>query len=112
MDPITNKKQPQKLKNMKKTIVAAAIVLGSLTAFATTPVQIASNQYTLTQEEFTEIGTDKLPEAVLKATEKTHPGASITKAYINKENQYKLEITVKDQSATVYADADGNWITK
>lgn len=97
---------------MKKLILSAAIVLGSLTAFAATPVHTTQTQYSVTQDDFAEIGKDKLPQAVLKSTEKSYPGAEIVKAYMNNENQYKLELTVKDQSATVYADADGNWITK
>ena len=97
---------------MKKLILSAAIVLGSLTTFAVTPVQIPLTQISVTQDDFAEIETSKLPEAVTKATEAAYPGATIVKAYMNQENQYKLELTVKDQSATVYTDAEGNWITK
>jgi hypothetical protein len=49
---------------------------------------------------------------VKAALETAHPGAILGKAYINEKKEYKLEITVGDQKATVYADAEGNGINK
>ncbi|TDD99343.1 hypothetical protein [Flavobacterium cellulosilyticum] len=97
---------------MKKLILSAAIILGSFTTFAQAVESTPVEQQAKVQDEYTEISMDKLPEAVTKATEATYPGSKIKAAYMNKQNQYKLELTVKDQSATVFADADGNWITK
>ncbi|MDI5896590.1 hypothetical protein QLS91_04160 [Flavobacterium sp. LB2P84] len=96
---------------MKKLMISAAIVLGSLSAFATTVSnQNFQVQSSLFQEGYTEVET--VPDAVKKALETAHPGAVLGKAYINAKKEYKLEITVGSQKATVYADANGNWINK
>ncbi|RTZ04788.1 hypothetical protein [Flavobacterium sp. GSP6] len=98
---------------MKKLILSAAIILGSMSAFATIlPVQNPQNQSVLLQEEYTEVQAEAVPQAIKTAMEKAYPGAILEKAYINKNKEYKLEITVGDQNATVYADAEGNWINK
>ena len=49
--------------------------------------------------------------AITKALEKDYPGATLTKAYVNGESEYKLEVA-KSESETVelYADAEGNWL--
>ena len=92
-------------------MILAAIVLGSFSAFATTvPNQNIQVQFSLFQEKYIEIET--VPNAIKKALEIAHPGAVLGKAYINAKKEYKLEITVGDQKATVYADAIGNWINK
>jgi uncharacterized iron-regulated membrane protein len=97
---------------MKKLIITATIVLGSLTSFASNPVGSSNTIITIVQEEYTEITTDQLPEAVVSALEKTYPDATIDKAFVNQKKEYKLEITVGDQKAAVFADANGNWIKK
>ena len=97
---------------MKKLILSVAIVLGSLTSFASTPVISSTIILNITQEEYTEITNDKLPEAVQEAVKKSYPDATIDKAYVNEKKEYKLEITVGDQKAAVFADANGNWIKK
>ncbi|MFV8369010.1 hypothetical protein [Flavobacterium sp. LB2R40] len=98
---------------MKKLMVSAAIVLGSLSIYATTlPVQNPVTQSSLIQEEYTEVKVEAVPAAVKKALETAHPGAIIGKAYVNAKKEHKLEVTVGDQKATVYADASGNMINK
>ena len=100
-----------KINTTKKLILSAAIILGSLSAHAiNVPLNDTKNQSSLVQERYIEV--EKVPEAVQKALEVAHPGAVLGKAYINEKQEYKLEITVKDQKATVYADANGNWINK
>ena len=96
---------------MKKLILSAAILLGSLSTYAgTICIQDFKNHSSLVQERYIEV--EKVPDAVQKALEIAHPGAVLGKAYINENKEYKLKITVKDQNATVYADANGNWINK
>ncbi|MFH6970278.1 hypothetical protein [Flavobacterium petrolei] len=96
---------------MKKLILSAAIVLGSLSSYAgEVPTVQVQNQSSVLQEGYIEV--EKVPDAVKKALETAYPGAVLGKAYINAKKEYKLEITVKDQKATVYADAAGNWINK
>ena len=96
---------------MKKLLLSAAIVLGSLSSYAgAVPTDQVQNQLSVFQEGYIEVET--VPDAVKKALEAAYPGAVLGKAYINEKKEYKLEITVKDQKATVYADAAGNWINK
>ncbi|TDD78419.1 hypothetical protein [Flavobacterium caseinilyticum] len=96
---------------MKKLLLSAAIVLGSLSSYAgEVPTEQVQNQLSVFQEGYIEVET--VPDAVKKALETAYPGAVLGKAYINEKKEYNLEITVKDQKATVYADAAGNWINK
>jgi hypothetical protein len=96
---------------MKKLLVSTAILLGSFTSFASTPI-VTSNSITVIQQEYKEIATTDLPEAVQNALKASYPDASIDKAYVSEKKEFKIEITVGDQKAAVFADADGNWIKK
>lgn len=96
---------------MKKIVLSAAIVLASLSIYATSvvhseEVKVEANY----QSEYTEIGTDTVPAAVKKALETAYPGAKLAKAYVNDKKEYKLDISVGDQKATVYSDVNGNWL--
>lgn len=100
---------------MKKIILAVAIVLGGLSTInaQTQDQNVAPTEQTApATEEFTEIKAEDLPAAVAEALKKSYPDAVLTKAYVNEKKEYKLEITVKDQAATVYTDVDGNWLKK
>ncbi len=97
---------------MKKLILSAAIVLGSLTSFANTTIPTNFETVKIVQEEYTEITPDQLPEAVQTALKTSYPDATIEKAYVNEKKEYKIEISVGDQKAAVFSDADGNWIKK
>lgn len=93
---------------MKKLILSAAILLGSLSTFAA----ITANQNSPMKEvtigdEFTEIKITDLPVAIAESIKKSHPNAVITKAYVNKSKQYKLELVTGDISETVLTDAAG-----
>ena len=98
---------------MKKLFFVAALTLGSLTAFAqnveTTNIE-ASTEASI-QDNFTEIDSSALPEALTAAISKDYPTATISKAFVNKNKQYKLEVVLKDGAAgTLYADENGNWL--
>ncbi|MFV8324536.1 hypothetical protein [Flavobacterium sp. ZS1P14] len=101
---------------MKKLILSIAIVLGSLSAFAqSSTVKKAMKIETTTkvvEEKFTEIKSEEVPEALQIAFKTAYPVAIIEKAFVNEKKEFKLEIQTGDQKATVYADADGNWIKK
>lgn len=119
-----------KLNIMKKLILSAAVVLTSLTTFAqattdsetgvvtTEAVAVKAKSETgttkgvTTQEKYTEIASTEVPAPVHSALEAAHPGAVVQKASINKANEYKLDVKVADQKATLYTDAAGNWIEK
>ncbi len=97
---------------MKRLFLSVAIVAASLTSFASTTILNSNEIITIVQEEYTEITSDKLPEAVLSAIKNSYPDATIDKAYVNEKKEYKIEISVGDQKAAVFADANGNWIKK
>ncbi|WP_413999561.1 hypothetical protein ACMDB5_03105 [Flavobacterium sp. W1B] len=98
---------------MKKLILSAAIVLGSLSTFAAT---IATNnpveKSVTIAEEYTEIKIEELPAAVVNALKKAYPDAVLTKAYVNEKKEYKLDITVGEKVGSLFADANGKWIQK
>ena len=96
---------------MKKLILSAAIIFGSLSIYATTnstsePVKMAIK----VQSEYTEVTADAVPAAVKTALQTAYPGAKLEKAFVNEKKEYKLEISVGDQKATVYSDVNGNWL--
>ena len=99
---------------MKKVFLVAALALGTMTAFAQeeeTAVETVATEVMEKQDAFAEIALEELPEAVTVALEAAHPGATISKAYLNEAAQYKLEVVKEDGEAVeLYADAEGNWI--
>ena len=98
---------------MKKLFYVAALSLSSLTAFAQNSAEanIGATAEISTQDNYTEIDSSELPEAVTAAIEKDYPTATVSKAFVNKDKQYKLEVILEDGAAgTLYADQDGNWI--
>ncbi|NIJ45477.1 hypothetical protein FHR24_001945 [Wenyingzhuangia heitensis] len=96
---------------MKKFILSVAILASGMSTFAitnnVTPVTTVS---IIANQEFTEISVDELPAAVTNAVKKYFTTATISKAYVNANGQYKLELTADNASNTVYADKDGNWL--
>ena len=101
---------------MKKLILSVALLLGSFATFAQTDaktvVQSATATAKPTQDKFKEVKAEEVPEAVSKSLSKAYPEAKVDKAYVNDKKEYKLDIAVGDQKATVFADATGNWIKK
>ena len=104
---------------MKKIFITAVFALGSLSAFAQEEVTVIENaeveatesEAVATQDDFSEVSSEELPEAVTAAVSKNYPTASIDKAYTNEANQFKLEVSLEDGTAgTLYADENGNWI--
>jgi len=95
---------------MKNLFLAAALVLGGTATYATTVLPQQSIVNEITAEGFTEISADELPEAVLSAVKKDFEGATIAKAYVNENEQYKLELSVEGAAQTVYASKTGEWL--
>ncbi len=96
---------------MKKLFLSAAIVLGSLSSFASTSTAINTNVKVISiADEYTEIKLEELPAAITEALKKAYPEAVITKAYKNEKAQYKLDVTVGDKVGNLFANADGTWI--
>lgn len=98
---------------MKKLLLSAAVILGTLSIQAANDVHIVSKNYSINiQDEFTEISADAIPAAVKSTIEKSFPGTKLEKAYKNEKSEYKLEIAKDDKKYTVYTDASGNIIKK
>lgn len=96
---------------MKKLFLSAAIVLGSLTSFASTSAVTNTNVKVISiEDEYTEIKLEELPAAITEALKKAYPEAVITKAYKNEKAQYKLDVTVGNKVGNLFANADGTWI--
>lgn len=101
---------------MKKLILSVAMLLGSFVTFAQTDAKTVAQSATETakptQDKFKEVKAEEVPEAVSASLAKAYPEAKVAKAYVNDKKEYKLDIAVGDQKATVFADATGNWIKK
>ena len=67
-------------------------------------------------EEIVEVGTyepieiSALPESVTDAVSTDFAGATLAEAYKDEEDNYKLVLTVGEESKTVYTNATGEWI--
>jgi hypothetical protein len=96
---------------MKKLILSAAIVFASLSIYATSSLpSVEEKTEVAAQSEYTEVAVDTVPAVIKTALETAYPGAKLVKAYVNDKKEYKLEISVKDQKATVFSDVNGNWL--
>ncbi|WP_282162022.1 hypothetical protein [Ulvibacterium marinum] len=104
---------------MKKVMLVAVMALGTMTAFAqeevteeaTANLEEVAAEAVEAQDGFNEVALEELPEAITQALEAAHPGASVAKAYMNEQSQYKLEVTKEDgEQVELYADAEGNWL--
>ncbi len=100
-------------------MLVAVMALGTMTAFAqeevmeeaTANLEEVAAEAVEAQDGFNEVALEELPEAITQALEAAHPGASVAKAYMNEQSQYKLEVTKEDgEQVELYADAEGNWL--
>jgi hypothetical protein len=98
---------------MKKLILSAAIVLGSLSTYAALlPNDLKVVNTSVMQEEYTEVKVEEVPAAVTDALKIAYPNAILDKAYINAKKEYKLNVTAGDKKGNLYADENGKWIQK
>jgi len=96
---------------MKKLILSAAIVLGSLSMQAgNTIVNNSVLQSVNVQDDYKEV--DAVPAAIKTALDNAYPGVKLEKAYVNSKKEYKIEITVRGEKSTVYTDVSGNILKK
>nr|WP_299031070.1 hypothetical protein [uncultured Tenacibaculum sp.] len=96
---------------MKNLILAAAILAGAST-YATvnntnTPI---TQVHKIVENGFQEISLDKIPTTITNSLKNSFPSATLSKAFVNEKEQYKLEISVENETKTLYADKDGNWL--
>ncbi|MBT0606890.1 hypothetical protein [Aequorivita echinoideorum] len=120
---------------MKKLILSAAIVLGGLTAATAQtekePTAMNAQKQSATQaqmenrldaaqdaaipskpvQDYKEVKVTDVPVPVREAVKKDFSGATISKAYVNANGEYKIDLATADKKAsTVYATAQGEWI--
>lgn len=95
---------------MKKLILSAVVLLGTMSIQANVLPVPQETKATVYQAEYTEVTADAVPAAVKTALQTAYPGAKLEKAFVNEKKEYKLEISVGDQKATVYSDVNGNWL--
>ncbi|MFH6934405.1 hypothetical protein [Flavobacterium sp. FlaQc-30] len=96
---------------MKKLILSAAILLGSLSIQAENTVAAKSAVQSVNyQDEYKEI--DAVPAAIKTSLDEAYPGVKLEKAFVNDKKEYKIEITVRGEKSTVYTDAIGKIIKK
>jgi len=96
---------------MKKLILSAVVILGTMSIQANIlPVSESTKTTVIVQSEYTEVTADAVPAVVKTALQTAYPGAKLEKAFVNEKKEYKLEISVGDQKATVYSDVNGNWL--
>ncbi len=107
-------KEPTAMNEQKQTAVEAQVesrieaaqdaetadVIDAETAVIAAPVQ-----------DFKEVKASEVPQTVKDAVAKDFSGATISKAYVNANGEYKLDLATADKkAATVYANAKGEWI--
>ena len=99
---------------MKKLILSATIVLGSLSvnAAAIPVINLMNHSLIVVQDEFTEVKTDAIPAAVKSTVEKSFPNTKLEKVYVNEKKEYKIEISKGENKYTVFTDESGNIIKK
>ena len=73
---------------MKKLILSAVIVLGSLSLYASNQVTPEQTKTVVTaQAEYTEVSTDAVPPAIKTALQTAYPGAKLDKAFVNEKKE-------------------------
>ncbi len=127
---------------MKKLILSAAIVLGGFTAATAqtekettamneqkqtaveakveTRIDAAQDAATVSattvatpDQDYKEVKAADVPASIQASLKNDFKGATISKAYVNAKGEYKLDLATADaKSATVYANAKGEWIKK
>ncbi|WP_298996587.1 hypothetical protein [uncultured Tenacibaculum sp.] len=96
---------------MKKLILAVAILTGVSTyAVVNNTVSPITPVHTVVENGFQEISLDKIPTTITNSLKNSFPSATLSKAFVNEKEQYKLEISVENETKTLYADKDGNWL--
>lgn len=122
---------------MKKLILSTAIILGGLTAVtaqtdkeatalndqkqtaveAQVESRIEAAQDAETDvvaepaQDYKEVKASEVPQTVKDAIAKDFNGATISMASVNANGEYKIQLaTADDKTATVYANAKGEWI--
>ncbi|MBF4470664.1 hypothetical protein IRZ80_04595 [Flavobacterium sp. HJJ] len=89
---------------MKMLILTAAIILRCAAIYADRYTKIQSD----IESQYTEVSVNTVPATIKAALEKAYSGTKLIKTYVNQKKEYKLELSVNNQKATVYTDVNGN----
>ncbi|AWG21074.1 hypothetical protein FFWV33_05770 [Flavobacterium faecale] len=103
---------------MKKILLATAIVLGSLTSIQAQDKMSTTETTTVTTTaessaaatEFDEIQLDDVPSVVSTTLATAYPDAILTKAYVNANKDYRLDVKLGDKEGSLFLDEKGKWI--
>ncbi len=109
-------KEATALNDQKQTAVEAQVesrieAAQDVDAVVATKAVGAENAATDVVQDFKEVDASEVPQTVKDAVAKDFSGATISKAYVNANGEYKIQLaTADDKAATVYANAKGEWI--
>ncbi|WP_034239713.1 hypothetical protein [Aquimarina atlantica] len=104
---------------MKKLPMIVAIVVSIFSAqgvvaqdeLAVLSDDLEFRDYEYEQQEYTEINIVELPLSIQEAAAKDFAELRIVKAYMSKDNTYKIILQDKDDNTkVVFASANGEWI--
>lgn len=107
---------------MKKLMITAVFALATLTA--TTAQETASLNtkaeatiteatITVANQDYVAVELKEVPQAILKAVSVDFEGATLSKAWKNAKNEYKLELLTADEKVmSVHANSKGEWLKK
>ena len=98
---------------MKKIVFATALAIGSLSmGTAATPIIFHDGiMEEIMSQDYKEIAVTDVPTPIIESLQTDYAEAVLTKAYVNENDTYKLEVTTEDGSLMeLYADAEGNWV--
>ncbi|MBG6131958.1 hypothetical protein IWQ47_003300 [Aquimarina sp. EL_43] len=104
---------------MKKLPMIVAIVVSIFSAqgvvaqdeLAVLSDDLEFRDYEYEQQEYTEINIVELPLSIQEAAAKDFAELRIVKAYMSKDNTYKIILQSKDDNTkVVFASANGEWI--
>ena len=109
-------KEATALNDQKQTAVEAQVesrieAAQDVEAVVATKAVDAENAATDVVQDFKEVDVSEVPQTVKDAIAKDFNGAIISKASVNANGEYKIQLaTADDKTATVYANAKGEWI--
>ena len=115
-------KEPTAMNEQKQTAVEAQVesrieAAQDVDAVVETEATVATDAPTAeiaaadVAQDYKEVKASEVPQTVQDAVAKDFSGATISKAYVNAQGDYKIELATADaKKATVYANAKGEWI--
>ena len=106
-------KEPTAMNEQKQTAVEAQVesrIEAAQDADAAVATDVAEAEIAATDvaQDYKEVKASEVPKTVQDAVAKDFSGATISKAYVNAQGDYKIELATADaKKATVYANAKG-----